>query len=95
MNYDAMSIEHIAPESPVAGAPVVQGVGKLGNLILLPEAVNNKLGNADFKAKLAAYKKVAAPVDDVLAATSGWTDAEIDQRTANLAKVGYDKVFKV
>ena len=58
-------------------------------------AITHKLGNADFKTKLAAYKKAAAPVDDVLAATTIWTDTEIDQRTANLAKLGYEKYLSV
>src|SRR5439155_16707669 len=49
-DYDKMSIEHIAPENPPAGtASSITHVGKLGNLLLLHESLNNKLGNKDFK----------------------------------------------
>jgi uncharacterized protein with ParB-like and HNH nuclease domain len=95
MDYNVMSIEHIAPESPAPGAPSVQGIGKIGNLVLLAENINNKLGNADFKAKLAAYKKAGSPHDPVLNGAAFWTDAEINQRTINLARLGYDTVFRV
>lgn len=95
IDYDAMSIEHIAPENPPAGAPVVQGVGKIGNLVLLAENINNKLGNVDFKTKLGAYKKAGSPHDPVLDGAAFWTDAEIDQRTINLAQIGYNTVFRV
>jgi hypothetical protein len=94
VDYEAMTIEHIAPEKP-SGGNALPNVGKLGNLVLLSEAVNSKLGNADFDAKRAAYKKAGVPLDAVLETSNSWSVAEINQRTEHLAKQAYEQVFRV
>jgi len=94
--YSAMTIEHIAPES-IAGSKGVseESVGLLGNLLLLPEDLNVKLANKDFKSKKKAYEKQGVPMDDKLKAAAKWTDAQIVDRTKLLARISYDEVFKV
>ncbi len=86
LDYEAMTIEHIAPEKPAGGGTALSNVGKLGNLILLPEAVHSKFGNADFATKRAAYKRAGVPIDPILEADNGWKTGSNDQRTKPAAK---------
>ncbi len=95
VDYEAMTIEHIAPENPAGGGSALPNVGKLGNLILLPEAANSKLGNSDFAAKRSAFRAAGVPLDAVLESSNDWSIAEINQRTEDLAKRAHEKVFRV
>jgi uncharacterized protein DUF1524 len=90
-----MTIEHIAAENPKPSAVTLKHVGRLGNLLLLPEKVNGELGNADLATKLKAYKKCGVPLDPVLENATAWTDGEIEARTNELARRAYETVFKV
>jgi len=94
VDYAKMTIEHIAPENP-QGPSLIANLGKLGNLLLLPQPANSDLGNMSFAAKKAAYKQAGVKLDAVLAKATNWTDAEIAKRTKTLARIAFDQVFKV
>jgi Protein of unknown function (DUF1524) len=97
VDYNKMSIEHIAPQNPKTGEPLAPAnVGKIGNLILVPESLNNEvLANKPFPKKLAAFKQAHLPIDPTLAGAVSWTSAEIDTRTQALALLLQAKVFRV
>jgi hypothetical protein len=95
VDYAKMSIEHIAPENPAAGAATATSVGRVGNLILLDEKTNSKVGNKSFSTKKALYKSAPTPIDEVLNKATQWTSKQIDERTRALAKLAYEKVFRV
>jgi hypothetical protein len=97
VDYEKMSIEHIAPENPKQGEPAAPlNVGRVGNLILVPESFNNEVvANKPFSKKKAAYKKAHLPLDEVLGTATAWTATEIDLRTKTLATVVQEKVFRV
>jgi len=96
VDYDKMSIEHIAPVSPGGGSAALPNVGKVGNLILAPESLNAEvLGNKPFGKKKTAYKKAHLPLDELLTSASPWGEADIEARTAALATFVQDKVFRV
>ncbi len=97
MDYEKMSIEHIASQSPKAGEPPVPvNVGELGNLLVVPEALNSQvLANKPFLKKKAAYKKHRVPLDQILAVATSWGEAEIRARTKALASLVQEKVFRV
>jgi hypothetical protein len=95
-DYDQLTIEHIAPESHDTGWSVSdEKVGMIGNLILVTEDLNNRLGDRPFREKLAILKQAAVPMDEYLAQASSWGDAEIEARTELLAKTAYDDVFRL
>lgn len=97
MDYDKMSIEHIASQRPKAGEPPAPAnVGKLGNLLVVPETMNGiVLANKPFAKKKAAYKKHRVPLDEVLANAMSWGEPEIEVRTKALATLVQEKVFRV
>ena len=96
-DYTTMSIDHIAPEHPVDGSTVSEDhVGMIGNLILLPDELNNKLANKSlFKAKKQAYEHAGVPMDPVLRDSNSWTDKQVEKRTKFLARSSYETIFKV
>ena len=82
-NNDAyFTVEHIAPDSPRNGwEPSIYNdpntVHTLGNLILLPEDVNNIIGNKSWEHKRLMYRLIAAD-----------THEEFDNICKGLTKVG-------
>jgi uncharacterized protein DUF1524 len=85
------------PQNPKPGdPPAPPNVGRIGNLILVPESLNNEvLANKPFLKKLSAFKQAHLPLDPTLAGAVGWTSAEIDKRTQALALLLQTKVFRV
>ena len=89
-----MTIEHIAPENP-QNSGTVTDVGRIGNLLLLPQNQNSNLANLPFDKKLAAYKQAGVYMDSALSSATKWTNKEIQRRTDVLAKLAYKEIFKV
>lgn len=94
VDYSKMTIEHIAAENG-PGSDHGDGTGRLGNLLLLDEPSNVKVGNKAFAEKKKLYSAVGVPLDQELMNASSWTTVEITARTKALAKVAYEKVFRV
>jgi hypothetical protein len=96
VDYDKMSIEHIASQNPKAGVSALANVGTIGNLILAPESLNNEiLGNKPFKKKKAEYKKAGLIFDDVLRDATSWGATQIEQRTGVMATLVQEQVFRI
>jgi hypothetical protein len=92
-----MSIEHIAPQRPRPreGPPLVN-VGKIGNLLLVPDALNSEvMANKTFPRKKASYKKAHVPLDRLIEGATAWGSTQIDTRTTALATLVQEKVFRV
>ncbi len=66
-NYEGMTIEHIAPQRPPSssGTPN-ECAGMLGNLILVPQKMNEKLANLPFEKKRAMLEKRKVTLDSTL-----------------------------
>jgi len=95
-DYDQMTIEHIAPQSPSSGGNVsTDRVGMMGNLLLVPEKLNEKLGNKSFIEKRKVLSKSGVPLDPLLEGATEWDDNLVDERTKALAKLCHQRVFKV
>jgi Holliday junction resolvasome RuvABC DNA-binding subunit len=63
--------------------------------MLLDESSNNKVANKLFAEKRKLYKAAMVPLDTTLTTATKWSDREIVARTKALAKLGYDKIFRV
>jgi hypothetical protein len=99
-DFVEMTIEHIAPQAGVPGMPDIAAldVAKLGNLIYVPKALNQKLGTKTFAAKREILQDAADNglwVDPFILNASNWTATEINERTRELAKVSYEKVWSL
>ena len=72
---------------------------KLGNLLLLSEHINNKMGNATFMEKKEKLKKSQLQTVKNFLGFYGqyeiWTDELIVKRTKDLAGLAYKEIWKI
>ena len=95
-DYNDMTIEHIAPQKPSdKSGGFASYVGLIGNLILLPSELNEKVENRAFAAKKDEYVRRYVPMDDILLNANGWGQIEVEARTVHLAKLLYEQILRV
>lgn len=91
-----MTIEHIACQSS-AGSEIVtdEQVAEIGNLILVTEGLNGRLGSKSFKDKMAILRKSRVWLDESLKTATSWGPTEVRCRTDALAKLAYEKFWRI
>ena len=93
-DYDLMTIEHIQAENDLSESVNEEFIGMIGNLLLIDENLNGKLGNKDFKKKHAEYVKSKIYLDEIIKTGGDWGEAQINNRTDFIGKKLYEEVFK-
>jgi hypothetical protein len=95
IDYDAMTIEHLVPQSEIGVGDFSEAViGQLGNLILVSEDLNNQLANKLFGEKKKILEaKGLLPAH--LASASTWTAKDISDRTIAMAEQAHKKIWKI
>jgi Protein of unknown function DUF262/Protein of unknown function (DUF1524) len=95
IDYDQMTIEHLAPQSLIGQHGYDDAlIGQVGNLILITEALNGKLENKPFKDKKKILIDNGFKLPVLIEQATGWTAAEIKQRTDSMAIEAYNTVWK-
>ncbi|EPJ2732036.1 DUF262 domain-containing protein [Vibrio parahaemolyticus] len=88
-----MTLEHIMSQKTNHAK-----VGKIGNLLPLGSALNNKADTKPFSDKIALYQQSNFELTKSFSQnnleTDDWTAQHIDQRTTELARLAYDHVWK-
>lgn len=95
INYDLMTIEHIYAEKDSTKSVDLTDIGKIGNLLLMEEGLNGKLGNKPFSIKHPIYKSSNIYLDDNIKNATDWDENSIIDRTKMIAEKLYDEVFKI
>jgi hypothetical protein len=96
VDYEAMTIEHLAPQKPPGGSSIPpEVVGSIGNLLLVPRNLNEELANKPFKKKREILLSAGVPLDDIVKKASDWREDEIQKRTRALAVRAQEEVFVV
>ena len=67
----------------------------MGNLIFVPESLNEKLGSKNFNDKMKLIKKSDLPSGDYLPGVANWDKAAIEERTKLLARLCYEKILSL
>jgi hypothetical protein len=83
-----MTIEHLAPQAAMKGQDNV--CGQMGNLLLIPGQLNERLRDRPFSDKLQILQKAGVVLSDDLKSASDWGPAEIAKRTEKMAVVAYN-----
>lgn len=94
LDFSNMTIEHLAPEHASSAQLPNSEIARIGNLILVDEALNNQLANKPFKEKqeiLRAHREVW--VDPFVLTVEQWTSDEINARSAAMAKIALEKIW--
>jgi len=96
IDVGTITIEHIAPESDAA---LADSVGLLGNLLPLGTALNNQAAADSFVKKIPLYRNSTLRVVGDFVGRYGsqttWTEADIDNRTTELADLAFTHVWKL
>jgi hypothetical protein len=96
IDFDGMTIEHLVPQSLIGtGGFSEEVVGQVGNLILLPPALNAKLANKAFKDKQKLLSSAGVPIPPEFQGLDQLQPKDIKKRTGNLADSAYKKVWKI
>ena len=96
IDFDGMTIEHLVPQSQIgSGKFTDEVVGQLGNLILVPSKLNEKLKNKNFKDKKKILQSEGVAIPAEFVALSDITPKDIRQRTGNLAEQAYKQVWRL
>ena len=93
-NYHQMTIEHLKPQSSIGQSGVTDHlIGQIGNLLLVPEALNAKLKDKSFKEKRRILIENNFNLPDEIKNAADWDEPQIQNRTADLAKMAYTKTW--
>jgi uncharacterized protein with ParB-like and HNH nuclease domain len=96
IDFDGMTIEHLVPQSQIgSGGLTEEIVGQVGNLILVPSKLNEKLANKSFKEKKKILQSAGVSLPAEFAGLSDLSPTEIQSRTANLSELAFKKVWKI
>lgn len=91
-----LTIEHIMSQRDLSTGAALQAVGGIGNLLLVSEAVNSKLGHKNFPAKKSILADIGAGYDiGGVLDKDQWTETEIVQRAQLLGERAFDRVWKI
>ncbi|WP_158676876.1 DUF262 domain-containing protein [Pukyongia salina] len=94
IDYEQMTIEHIHAEKDSSKSIDIEDIGKIGNLILMDESLNGKLGNKPFAIKHPIYLKSNVFLDNEIKNATDWDETNIMDRTERIAERLFDIVFK-
>lgn len=97
-DLDDLTIEHLVPQSNIGAAKWTDEiVGQIGNLILVPKELNQKLENKTFKEKKTLLLKSGCQemLPEYFWDTDELVPELIKRRTNELAELSYNKIWKI
>jgi hypothetical protein len=95
LDRSSATLEHLANQGGKNTRLSNEEVAEIGNLIVVDETLNHKLGKKPFSQKLAILKPSAAWLDDFLKKQRSWNAAKIRQRSHELAKLAFNQVWRI
>lgn len=96
IDLSMMTIEHLLPQSQNEWTGDAYDVGAIGNLLLINETVNGKLGTKSFKEKMKILKETPnVYMDEGLKKIGQWDPIAIAHRGVELAEIGHSKIWKI
>lgn len=95
VDYSRLTVEHLAPQSGRRGSSGIQpsDVAKVGNLLLVTEQLNGRLGDLPFSEKQEILRGQKDMEPEILQARN-WGAREIEARTKRMARKSYNEVWK-
>ncbi|XUO84831.1 HNH endonuclease family protein [Halomonas sp. KM007] len=95
-DWDDLTIEHLIPQARIDdGAQAEEIVGQMGNLLLVPSKLNEKLKDKPFKEKKAILLKEGYPLPKEIASADEWTAELVELRTEQIALEACQKIWRV
>lgn len=96
LDYSQMTIEHLASQNLIGSPDLDEAlIGQLGNLILVSEELNGRLGSKPFKDKKRILMEDGYKLPPIIEEATDWGAKEIRDRTDQLAREAYSSVWKL
>lgn len=98
VDRDELTIEHLHPQSKIDGSKWAdEVVGQLGNLILVPKELNDKLENKSFADKKVILKanKCDELLPDYFWSAGDLTPDLVVRRTRDIGTIAYNSVWRI
>ncbi len=96
VDYERMTIEHLASQSLIGTDGFTDAlIGQCGNLILVPEELNDKLADKSFPEKKAILDEAGYKVPVEIDHASEWGKEQIEARTLSMAERAYNDVWHI
>ena len=96
IDINLMTIEHIRPQSDGEETGDEFDVGAIGNLLLIKEELNVKLGDKPFSVKKPFFTRAnSVYCDEFLLEADRWTYDKIAERGVHLAQIGYEEIWNL
>ena len=96
LDPERMTVEHLASENPPRPTGVTdEQIASMGNLVLVEQKLNNKLGNKTFADKKRLLKSANIWLDDRIQQASSWSGQEIEDRAKALAAQAFNEVWRL
>ncbi|MDL9938986.1 DUF262 domain-containing HNH endonuclease family protein [Gordonia sp. ABSL1-1] len=95
-DFKLLTVEHIIPQASLTTPP--SSVASIGNLILIPRELNEKLADKNFDEKrliLDDARKSGVYIDDSIISASSWGEAEIAKRSRDMAEEAFGAVWSL
>jgi hypothetical protein len=95
VDFDNMTIEHVASQNPESGGVQIDRdhVAMLGNLLFCDEELQGVLGNKGFEHKKAHLRQSGLGAAKSVVRYAKWTNAEVEARTDELARLAYGEIW--
>lgn len=95
IDLDQLTVEHLVPQGSKQPSSVGDDdVGRIGNLLLITEKLNDNLADKPFAEKRKILRAVPGVESEILAAKD-WASPEILARSKRMAKRAYNDVWKL
>ena len=92
-DFDVLTVEHIINQTGGKRTESSDDCGAVGNLILISEELNSKLGDKSPTEKMKILSASKIPLGDVLDGATNWGYEDIVKRGNALAELGYNEVW--
>ena len=95
VDFDELTVEHLHPQSKIAGQWTAEIVGSLGNLIYLDSEKNGEIDRKGFEEKRSALLSSGCALPAFVSCAKSWSAEEITKHTEEMAQVAYNEIWKI
>lgn len=91
-----LSIEHLFPQKKITSDKrPAEIIGQLGNMFLVDEALNERLGTKNFEEKKRILIEAGYTIGNVLVSADNLSNEVINKNTKRIALVAYEKIWNI
>lgn len=95
VDFEKMTIEHLAPQSTSPTTVSAAHVAGIGNLLLVDQKTNEALADKPFEEKKKILAKSSLGMRDAILAKNTWGEADIEERAKALASAAFEQAWKI